>query len=59
MTKLINESKCNYVIYVSCNQETMMRDISLMPNYKIIDKQGIKSYMYNNDKCFIDSYLLN
>lgn len=48
MTKLINESKCNYVIYVSCNQETMMRDISLMPNYKIIDKDMYDMYPFTD-----------
>jgi 23S rRNA (uracil1939-C5)-methyltransferase len=38
MPLLIDSSGCNFVIYVSCNQETMMRDIALMPNYEIADK---------------------
>jgi tRNA/tmRNA/rRNA uracil-C5-methylase (TrmA/RlmC/RlmD family)/alkylated DNA repair dioxygenase AlkB len=44
MTKYINNSGCNYVIYVSCNQETMMRDIAMMPNYKITDKDMYDMY---------------
>ena len=48
MTELINESGCNYVIYVSCNQETMMRDIALMPNYKIADKDMYDMYPFTD-----------
>lgn len=48
MTQLINDSGCNYVIYVSCNQETMMRDIELMPNYKIADKDMYDMYPFTN-----------
>jgi len=48
MTQLINDSGCNYVIYVSCNQETMMRDISLMPNYKISDKDMYDMYPFTD-----------
>lgn len=44
MTRYINNSGCNYVIYVSCNQETMMRDIEMMPNYKIADKDMYDMY---------------
>jgi tRNA (uracil-5-)-methyltransferase len=44
MTQYINNSGCNYVIYVSCNQETMMRDIEMMPNYKITDKDMYDMY---------------
>lgn len=48
MTQLINDSGCNYVIYVSCNQETMMRDIALMPNYKIADKDMYDMYPFTD-----------
>lgn len=44
MTQYINDSGCNYVIYISCNQETMMRDISMMSNYKISDKDMYDMY---------------
>jgi len=48
MTQLINDSGCNYVIYVSCNQETMMRDIELMSNYKISDKDMYDMYPFTD-----------
>ena len=48
MCQLINDSGCNYVIYVSCNQETMMRDISMMPNYKIADKDMYDMYPFTD-----------
>jgi tRNA/tmRNA/rRNA uracil-C5-methylase (TrmA/RlmC/RlmD family)/alkylated DNA repair dioxygenase AlkB len=48
MTELINNSGCNYVIYVSCNQDTMMRDIELMPNYKIADKDMYDMYPFTD-----------
>jgi tRNA/tmRNA/rRNA uracil-C5-methylase (TrmA/RlmC/RlmD family)/alkylated DNA repair dioxygenase AlkB len=48
MTQYINDSGCNYVIYVSCNQETMMRDIAMMPNYKIADKDMYDMYPFTD-----------
>jgi len=48
MTQLINDSGVNYVIYVSCNQETMMRDIAMMPNYKIADKDMYDMYPFTD-----------
>jgi tRNA/tmRNA/rRNA uracil-C5-methylase (TrmA/RlmC/RlmD family)/alkylated DNA repair dioxygenase AlkB len=48
MPPLINSSGCNFVIYVSCNQETMMRDIALMPNYEIADKDMYDMYPFTD-----------
>jgi len=48
MPELINNSGCNYVIYISCNQETMMRDIKLMNNYKIIDRDIYDMYPFTD-----------
>lgn len=48
MPGLINNSGCNYVIYISCNQETMMRDIKLMNNYKIIDRDIYDMYPFTD-----------
>ena len=48
MPQLIDSSGCNFVIYVSCNQETMMRDIALMPNYEIADKDMYDMYPFTD-----------
>jgi tRNA/tmRNA/rRNA uracil-C5-methylase (TrmA/RlmC/RlmD family)/alkylated DNA repair dioxygenase AlkB len=48
MPELINNSGCNYVIYISCNQETMMRDIKLMNNYKIIERDFYDMYPFTD-----------
>jgi len=48
MPELINNSGCNYVIYISCNQETMMRDIKLMNKYKIIDRDIYDMYPFTD-----------
>jgi alkylated DNA repair dioxygenase AlkB len=48
MPELINNSGCNYVIYISCNQETMMRDIKLMNNYKIIERDLYDMYPFTD-----------
>jgi len=62
MPKLINNSGCNYVIYISCNQETMMRDIKLMSNYKIIDKDMYDMYPFTNHyevSCVLERYIVD
>jgi tRNA/tmRNA/rRNA uracil-C5-methylase (TrmA/RlmC/RlmD family)/alkylated DNA repair dioxygenase AlkB len=48
MPSLIDSSGCNFVIYVSCNQDTMMRDIKLMPNYEIHDKDMYDMYPFTD-----------